>query len=156
MRIFVLLFSIVFTLPIAAAESTLIDQRNQYVTVVLSEYVERNRVSEKMEKKQQRLMIKPKLVTFNSTLVSIPKPGEFSLAYDALSLWQSNQAMPVIDHSAFVGDRKNGPVIGVYVTQEAAKMLNSLELDKPAAFYALHIYNYAKGPRLVIVAAESL
>lgn len=85
--------------------------------------------------------------------MSKPKAGKFSLAYDALQLWQGQSELPIIDHSAFVG-LQEGPVLGVYVTHEAAKMLQAIELEKPTQFYAMHIYNYSKGPRLVIVAAQ--
>jgi len=155
MRVFTFITSLLLSFLVHAAEP-LVDQRNQYASVELSAYIERNQLPKELEDEKKRLMLKPKLITFNSALVTKPKLGEFSLAYDALSFWKTDEPMPVINHSAFVGDRKNGPVIGVYVTDKAAKMLNSLELDKPAAFYALHIYNYTKGPRLVIVAAESL
>ena len=87
--------------------------------------------------------------------MSKPKPGTFELVYDALSLWPSeaDEALPIINHSAFVG-YKETPVIGAYLSDKAAEMLLQVDMAKPVTFYAIHIYNYARGPRVVIVAAE--
>lgn len=132
-----------------------IDSRDVYREVMLSVFVDANQISQIMTDKKQRLMLKPEPIAFQAALMSEPKPGQFSLAYDALRLWQGEEELPDIDHSAFVGI-EGGPVLGVYVTHEAAKMLESIPLKTPATFYAMHIYNYAKGPRLVIVAVNAI
>lgn len=132
-----------------------VDGRDAYREVVLPAFVSDNQISKNMADKKQRLMLKPEPIKFDGVLKSKPRPGEFSLAYDALQLWQGAGELPNIDHSAFVGT-EGGPVLGVYVTHEAASMLKGVQLDSPVTFYAMHIYNYAKGPRLVIVAASSI
>ncbi|WP_415889028.1 hypothetical protein ACMXYV_13705 [Neptuniibacter sp. SY11_33] len=129
------------------------DQRGIYKSVNLVQFVNKNQLSTQMAEKKQRLMIQPEPIQFQAQLMSMPKAGKFSLAYDALQLWQSESELPTIDHSAFVG-LQEGPVLGVYVTHEAAKMLRQINLEVPTQFYAMHIYNYSKGPRLVIVAAQ--
>lgn len=137
------------------AEPSQGQQRDVYRSVELTPFVNANYVSQAMADKKQRLMIQPEPIQFQARLMSKPKTGQFSLAYDALQLWQGEEELPLIDHSAFVG-LKDGPVLGVYVTHEAAKMLQLLDLNTPAKFYAMHIYNYSNGPRLVIVAAENI
>ena len=127
-----------------------VDGRDAYREVVLPAFVSDNQISKNMADKKQRLMLKPEPIKFDGVLKSKPRPGEFSLAYDALQLWQGAGELPNIDHSAFVGT-EGGPVLGVYVTHEAASMLKGVQLDSPVT-----IYNYAKGPRLVIVAASSI
>lgn len=131
------------------------DGRDAYREVMLPAFVDANQISQRMVDKKQRLMLKPEAVQFQAQLMAKPKPGKFSLAYDALQLWQGEAELPNIDHSAFVGV-EGGPVLGVYVTHEAAEMLQSVSLKSPATFYAMHIYNYAKGPRLVIVAVNAI
>lgn len=151
MRFFVLcllFFSSQFSIAIPEA-----DQNGSYRAVEWVEFVALNQVSPEMAAKKHRLMFQPKAIRFQAQLMSKPKPGTFTLAYDALQFWKGDAEIPNIDHSAFVGFEK-GPVLGAYVTQEAAKMLNKLELNTTVTFYAMHIYNYSKGPRLVIVAAQ--
>ncbi|WP_415882140.1 hypothetical protein [Neptuniibacter sp. QD34_54] len=146
------LFFFFFSLQLHA-DSSLDKQRDTYRSIELATFVKANYVSATMAEKKQRLMLQPEAIQFQALLMARPKPGRFSLAYDALQLWERDEELPNIDHSAFVG-LKNGPVLGVYVTHEAAKMLNKIELEKPVQFYAMHIYNYSNGPRLVIVAAQ--
>ncbi len=156
MRLFLLIlsfFSFAVSAAIGAAELEA-DLRGSYRPVHLAGFVQENQLSEEMIAKKQRLMKQPEAISFEATLVSRPKQGNYTLAYDALNLWSGNEKLPVIEHSAFVGFAAQGPVLGVYVAQGAVKILEQLELDAPAVFYAVHIYTYAKGPRLVIVAAE--
>lgn len=148
--VFVLLFSVG-----ASANASEVDSKASYQSVELEEFARANHVSARMSKKKQRLMLKPTPVRFKAQLMSKPASGEFSLAYDALQLWGAESELPNINHSAFVG-LQAGPVLGMYVTQEAADMLNGYGLNTPAMFYAMHIYNYSKGPRLVIVAVEPI
>lgn len=131
-----------------------IDSRKEYKLVNLADFIAENQISEKMIEKKQRLMILPDSIRFEGTLKSLPKQGRFELVYDALQLWDSDAEMPNVDHSAFITSQ-DAPVIAVYVSHEAATYLKQVGLDEAAIFYAVHIYNYAGGPRLVIIAAES-
>jgi len=122
--------------------------------VQLNQFIDDNQLSEQMAAKKQRLMLKPNAIHFDATLKDKPKPGEFTLVYEALALWGDGE-MPQITHSAFIG-AEDGRVLSVYVSQKAAGQLQALPLDQPLNFYAIHIYNYAKGPRLIIVGAQAL
>lgn len=125
-----------------------------FESVVLSEFIDANQLSAQMIEKQQRLMLPPSTIQFDATLMAPPKAGHFSLVYDALNLWGDGD-MPEVSHSAFVG-AKDGRVIAVYVSKPAAQQLKSLPQNELSHFYAVHIYNYAKGPRLVVIGAETL
>lgn len=150
-----LLFSVIFLFSLNTAAQDLVDRRVAYKPVVLNTFIAENKVSKQMAEKKQRLMLQPAAISFDAFLMSMPKPGKFELVYDALSLWPSEaeDVLPNVNYSAFVG-YKEEPVIGVYVSEKAAEMLQQIDMTKPVTFYAIHIYNYAKGPRVVIVAAE--
>lgn len=122
--------------------------------VQLKQFIDNNQLSKKMVEKKQRLMLKPSAINFAATLKAKPKPGQFTLVYEALALWGDGD-MPQITHSAFIGT-EDGRVLSVYVNHKAAEQLQALPLDQPLNFYAIHIYNYAKGPRLIIVGAQAL
>lgn len=146
---------IVFLLVLPSIIVSAEEVSDSYKTVNLKQFYNENHIPVEMAAEKKRVMLKPTPIRFKAELASKPLPGKFSLAYEALQLWGNAGELPVIDHSAFVGFPDKGPVLGVYVTQEAAGMLKQVDMDKPVTFYAMHIYNYAKGPRLVIVAAES-
>ncbi|MCO4759698.1 MAG: hypothetical protein KC477_16875, partial [Oceanospirillaceae bacterium] len=138
---------------IASNSSDTAPVSSHFESVVLNEFIDANQLSAKMIEKQQRLMLPPSTIQFDATLMALPKAGHFSLVYDALNLWGDGD-MPEISHSAFVG-AKDGRVIAVYVSRSAAHQLKSLPQNQLSHFYAVHIYNYAKGPRLVVIGAET-
>ncbi len=150
MRVIVFCFLVFYSQLSVAAQG---GDDASYRLVNWVEFVALNQVSSEMATKKHRLMFQPKSVSFQAQLMSKPELGEFTLAYDALQFWQGEAELPNISHSVFVGEEK-GVVLGAYVTHEAAEMLNELELNTQATFYVMHIYNYAKGPRVVIVAAS--
>lgn len=129
-------------------------QSEQFNPVQLTEFIDNNQIPLRMVEKRQRVMLPPSTIRFDATLMAPPKSGKFSLVYDALHLWGTGE-MPEIDHSAFIG-AKDGRVISVYVSKTAAQQVKKLPQTKTSRFYAVHIYNYAKGPRLIIVGAEKL
>ncbi|WP_421867216.1 hypothetical protein [Motiliproteus sp.] len=131
--------------------------QQQYQSVELDQLIDQNQIPERMVEKKQRVMLSPRAIRFDARLMQRPQPGEFSLVYDALNLWPSDQPLPTINHSAFI-QSDDGRVIGAYVTQQAASQLQSLadqadSLPLNCHLYAVHIYNYANGPRLIVIAA---
>lgn len=139
---------------IASNSSDTAPVSSQFNSVVLSTFIDANQLSAKMIEKQQRLMLPPSTIKFDAMLMAPPKAGHFSLVYDALNLWGDGE-MPEISHSAFLG-AKDGRVIAVYVSRSAAHQLKSLPQNQLNHFYAVHIYNYTKGPRLVVIGAEMI
>lgn len=137
-----------------AEQAAVSEQPEQFKTVQLSSFIDNNQISLRMVEKKQRVMLPPSTIQFDATLMAPPQSGQFSLVYDALKLWGAGE-MPEIDHSAFIGT-KDGRVIAVYVSKEAAQQLKTLPHTTLSRFYAVHIYNYAKGPRLIIIGAETL
>ncbi|WP_028469516.1 hypothetical protein [Neptunomonas japonica] len=136
------------------------DINKEFKSIKLSDYIDTNQVSAEMAAAKNRFMLQPKAIQFDALLLQPPKPGKFSLVYDALSLWQSNSPLPTVDHSAFL-QTDDERVIAVYVSSVAAEQLKAIAAQnskKPqkSHIYAVHIYNYAKGPRLVVIGASPL
>lgn len=131
-----------------------VDYRTEYEPVQLVEFVKSNQISQRMIDNKQRLMKQPKAIQFEGWAMSVPKPGKFELVYDALKFWSSpDDDMLEVDHSAYV-TAEAAPVLSVYVTHSAAESMKNIGVKNKAVFYALHIYTYAKGPRLLIIAVE--
>lgn len=131
-------------------------QPTPFTQVTLSQFIADNQISEAMAAKKERLMLPPSAITFKATLMASPKPGQFSLVYDALSLWPGDEPLPNVSHSAYL-QADNGHVLPVYVADKAATQLAQLydahQTPTPCTVFAVHIYNYAKGPRIVVLGA---
>lgn len=150
------LFSCFLLLLISfSATAVQINYRKEYPPVQLSDYIAANQISEQMAQKKQRLIKQPVPISFKGWAMAQPKSGKFELVHDTLSLWGDDAELPKVNYSGFIAS-DDTPVLSVYVSDEAAKHMQAIGVEKPAIFYAVHIYTYAKGPRLVIVAAEAI
>jgi hypothetical protein len=137
-----------------------VNSDNKFETIELSNFIDKNQIPIDMIAAKKRVMLPPNAVQFDSTLLQSPKPGKFSLVYDALSLWQSDAPLPTVDHSAFL-QTDDERVIAVYVSSVAAEQLKliaaqNIKAPQKSHIYAVHIYNYSKGPRLVVIGASPL
>lgn len=139
----------VFSIASVQAENTIPPVEKlklQYKTVELDKLISGAR----KENDPRRYMIQPYGVQFTAQLQTAPKPGTFKLVYDALNFWDM-KPLPEVTYSAFVRTPE-GEVISVYIEKQAAqRMLEHLKPGEPTTFYALHIYNYSKGPRLLLM-----
>lgn len=150
---YVVFLSVFFSVAAHAGSTT----EGSYRWVDLQDFFNNNHVSSELAEKKHRLMFKPEAIQFDAVLKSRPESGRFSLVYEALALWQSasdEKGSPKINHSIFVGTLDDGPVLGMYLSDSAVEYLSDAPLDKPMRFYAVHIYNYAGGPRMVVLAAN--
>jgi len=102
---------------------------------------------------QRRIMINPYKLSFAGELMATPKEGEFSLIYDSLKLWGVDP-LPNVSHSSYI-KTPLGKVMPVYLDELAAKRLNDEAVGMSATFYALHVYNYEHGPRLLILSYKA-
>jgi len=122
-------------------------------TVDLDTYIENNQVSKNIEDKKQRVMLEPELINFYATLQSAVQPTKAELVTDALSVWGVSP-LPQVGFSAYVRSL-SGEIIAVYVENEIAKHLsNSFTAGTPVHLLAYRLYNYAKGPRLLLVGVK--
>jgi len=102
---------------------------------------------------KRRVMIKPYQLRFEGELMAAPKSGSYSLIYDSLKLW-GLQPLPNVTHASYIKTPGN-KVMPVYLDESAAKRLSDEPVGMKATFYALHVYNYEHGPRLLILSYQT-
>lgn len=109
---------------------------------------------------KRRYYLKPTLVKFEGSLKASPKSGDFPLVYESMAVWGIDP-MPKVSHSAYI-QTLGGVVVPVYVEASAAdSILSSLKseklaLEQQASIKALHIYDYERGPRFIVMAFSVL
>lgn len=59
-----------------------------------------------------------------------------------------------ITHSVFIG-AEDGAVLNAYVEKRAVEDLINAEVDGYMKVKALHVYNFKRGPRLIILASQA-
>ncbi len=98
----------------------------------------------------ERLPISDSYVDVNVVLKEKPGAGTFSLVH---FMMKGMGFTPIdISHSAFIA-AGNGTVLNAYVTPDAAAVLSDVDVDTVINIKAIHLYNFSRGPRLIILAA---
>ena len=98
----------------------------------------------------ERLLIDDSYIDVSVTLKGKPQPGSFYLIH---SLMSGMGLAPIkISHSVFIA-AENGTVLNAYVTPDAATILSDVDADAVINIKAIHLYNFSRGPRLIILAA---
>ncbi len=155
---FLMINLLLATASVVGATESEQDIQQKFKPVDLAVFFDQNQISEKLATEKKRVMLQPQAIRFTARLMSAPKPGKFSLVYDALGLWGAKgvslDERPKVTHSAFVGS-ESGPVLGMYLSSSAAGQLQEYVVGDELTFYAVHLYNYSGGPRLVVLGAES-
>ncbi len=119
-------------------------------SVDLDNYIEQNQVSQNIIDKKQRVMLEPELIHFHGSLQTRVKSSQAGLVADSLAVWGISP-LPEVAFSTYIRSPA-GKVIGVYVENTIASHISSYY--QPGAvleFQAYRLYNYAKGPRLLLV-----
>ncbi len=128
-----------------------------YAVIDLDVFITDNQIPDDGTGKNQRTMLRPAPVQFVARLLQAPQPGQFDLVYDALALWPHEGPPPEVSHSAFL-QSSGEQVLAAYVSKPAAQALLALHEQAgqalPVRVYALHLYNYSKGPRLLVIAVQ--
>lgn len=157
----ILLITLLLVLtPLHSVANTDTSATDQFTPVQLHHFINNNQIPEKLAREKKRVMLPPAAIQFDAMLMQTPKPGQFRLVHDALALWdtQNQTPLPKVDHSTFL-QATDGRVISVYVSNKAAIQLKKIAgntLPTACHIYAIHIYNYAKGPRLVVIGATAV
>ncbi|NRA56394.1 MAG: hypothetical protein HRU23_19820 [Gammaproteobacteria bacterium] len=122
--------------------------------VDLDHYISQNQVSQNIIDKKQRVMLQPELIRFNAVLQTPVKASKAGLVGDALGVWGITP-LPEVDFSTYIRSPK-GEVLAVYVENAIAdNITNFFEPEAPLQLQAYRLYNYAKGPRLLLVGIKS-
>lgn len=122
-------------------------------TVDLDSYIANNQVSQNIVDKKQRVMLEPELIHFYGTLQSTINSSQADLVIDALAVWGISP-LPEVDFSTYLRSPA-GQVIAVYVENSIANHISiNYQPEAVLEFQAYRLYNYAKGPRLLLVGVK--
>ncbi len=119
-------------------------------SVDLDSYIEANQIDQDMIDKKQRLILKPELVHFHGVLQAPIASAQADLVADTLGVWGITP-LPEVAFSTYIRTPQ-GQVIAVYVENTVASHISSnYPVETVLEFQAYRLYNYAKGPRLLLV-----
>ena len=97
----------------------------------------------------QKIIIRPNPVSFSATLLQGPKAQRSDYLRQVLSMMPP-EPMPQVQQGIVLG-YGNSQGMPAYIDQAIAKRLQTeLKIGERRRFYALHVYNYSKGPALVV------
>lgn len=123
-------------------------------TVDLDDYIANNQVSANISDKKQRVMLEPELIHFYGTLQAVINSSKADLVIDALAVWGISP-LPEVAFSTYIRS-PDGQVIAVYVENTVASHISSYyQPEAVLEFQAYRLYNYAKGPRLLLVGVKA-
>lgn len=147
------------TLNSFSDEKALISQANtswqDSKTVDLDNYIAANQISQEMINKKQRLILKPELIDFHAILQAPVKLTKAELVADTLGVWGISP-LPEVEYSTYLRTL-SGKIIAVYVENTIAKHLStSFTPEMTIELQAYRLYNYAKGPRLLLVGVKTV
>lgn len=118
--------------------------------VDLDQYIASNQVSQNIIDKKQRVMLEPELINFYGVLQAPIANSNASLVTDALAVWGVSP-LPEVAFSTYIRSPE-GKVIAVYVENTIADHITKYyQPEAVLAFQAYRLYNYANGPRLLLV-----
>lgn len=121
--------------------------------VDLDQYIANNQVSQNIIDKKQRIMLEPELINFHGILQAPITSSKASLVIDALAVWGISP-LPEVAFSTYIRSPQ-GQVIAVYVENVIASHISSYyPVEAVLEFQAYRLYNYAKGPRLLLVGVK--
>ncbi len=119
-------------------------------TVDLDQYIANNQVSQNIIDKKQRVMLEPELINFHGVLQAPVADSKANLVTDALAVWGISP-LPEVAFSTYIRSPA-GQVIAVYVENTIAEHIKKhYQPEAVLAFQAYRLYNYANGPRLLLV-----
>ena len=117
--------------------------------VDLDDYVERQRPPTE----GGRMIFKPRPVAFTARVKSHPERIRVEYLYQALAIGRVSP-LPKVSHQMFV-ESDGGQIIAVYVEDQAVDgIVADFALETQADFEAYHVYNYSRGPAMVVEAVR--
>ena len=98
-------------------------------------------------------IVAPRNIYFLAKLKTYPAQKPTGYLYKALELMKV-QPLPDVQQQMFI-EADDGQVIAVYVDERiAAAIQQQLALEQQVRWYGYHIYNFSRGPAIVIENAE--
>ncbi len=144
-----LLLSVVFTLGAgqSRADTALVSTKQaQFPAIDIDHYVATQRPSEA----GTTVMIKPRPVSFSAAVKQYPRSREVTYLYTVLDFFPLDPR-PEVGHRMFV-TTPQGHIMPLYVEGSLVdKIKHQLsEGGDYVAFYGYHVYNYSKGPAILV------
>lgn len=102
------------------------------------------------ERVGKKIILNALPVSFNARMKRQPEQQTMAYIYTALGI-VGMEPLPVVEHRMFV-ESDGGNIIAVYVEKNAVQLINQgLKENQRARFDGYHIYNYARGPAIMVV-----
>lgn len=96
-----------------------------------------------------KTVIQPRRIELTATLQEYPVKKEISYLYTALSMMHVDP-MPKVNHRMFIRSTE-GKIIPVYVEDDTVSSIRkNIKEGEIATFSGYHVYNYDKGPAIVV------
>lgn len=132
---------ILVLLPVALAAND-----GDFKNVELDSFIKQEVVTEKGKK----LIKMAEPVSFTAKMKRFPEEKSMNYIYTALQISGVTPA-PTVEHRMFI-ESKGGRIIPVYVEKDTVEKLKTgLKEEQSANFLAYHMYNYSKGPAVLVV-----
>lgn len=130
-------------------EGSALDPAATYKQVDLKALVANSRT----EVPGQRIIFAPSPITFRATLASLPTPQKADYLIAALSMMKVSNPPKVTQR---IGLEYGGEkAIAAYIDDRVAERLSKdVKAGQELIFYAFHVYNYSRGPALLITSYE--
>ena len=97
----------------------------------------------------QKIILRPTPVSFSATLLQMPVAQRSDYLRQVLAMMRSANT-PKVEQRVVLAYAP-GKGMPVYIEQAAAQRLTrEARVGERRRFYALHVYNYSKGPALVV------
>ena len=100
--------------------------------------------------KGKKLIKMAEPISFVASIKRLPEQRDMNYVYTALEV-AGVQPMPKVEHRMFI-ETSAGRIFPVYVESNAAqKFAENLHEDEHVQLLGYHLYNYAKGPAIMVV-----
>ncbi|MBZ8141657.1 hypothetical protein CLD22_17340 [Rubrivivax gelatinosus] len=97
----------------------------------------------------QRIILRPSGVQFDAELAALPRPQKAEYLQQALQLMHVSEPPRV--QQAVLLRYGRGETLVAYIDEAAAQRLaREVKVGEKRRFYAFHVYNYSRGPALVV------
>lgn len=104
----------------------------------------------KTTRSPQRIILNPYPVSFTAKLEALPRAQKADYLNKAMGMMQMSQP-PQVSRAVLLGHGADGKLPAYIEDAAAARLVKEAKPGETRKFYAFHVYNYSKGPALVIV-----
>lgn len=98
----------------------------------------------------QRIIISPTPISFTAKLEALPRAQKTDYLNKAMGMMQMSQP-PKVSQAILLGYGADGRLPAYIEEAAAARLAREAKAGETRKFYAFHVYNYSKGPALVVV-----